>query len=137
MADVTFTGTSAIVDNIKYVATRRAGEALSQFDIVYIDATDGNRVKKADADASASAVAYGMVLHSCADEMFCLVATDGATITVGGGLTANTRYVVSATAGKLAPQADLLSGDYISEVCFANSTTELKLDINNTGNTVA
>jgi len=136
MADVTFSG-NAVVNNIKYVEVRVAGGTITKHQIVYIDTSDNNEVKPTDADASASAVAYGMALHAAASGEFVLVAKNGATITVGGGLTANTRYVVSTTAGAIAPQADLGSGDYITEVAFANSTTELVLDINATGNTVA
>jgi len=134
MANVTFTGV-AIPDNKANMACRVAGGTIAKHDIVYIDATDANSVKPADASAAATAVAYGMALHAASDGEYVLVATNGATVTVGGGLTANTRYVVGGDAGKIEAQSGLSGGEYICELGFANSTTELYIDIYYSGNT--
>ena len=132
MADITFSGVST-PDSKSYVEIRVAGGTIAKHDWVYIDTSDNNKVKAADADASASAVVLGMALHAASSGEYVQIAKHGATVTVGGGLTAKTFYYLSTTAGGTAPIADLSSGDYISQVCFATSTTELIIDINNTG----
>jgi hypothetical protein len=134
MANVTFTGV-AIPDNKSNMSCRVAGGTIAKHDVVYIDTSDSNSVKPADASASASAYAYGLALHGASDGEYVLVATNGATVTVGGGLTANTRYVVGGDAGKIEPQSGLSGGEYICELGYANSTTELYIDIYYTGNT--
>ena len=132
MAPITYSGV-ATPNSMALVKIRVAGGAIDKHDLVYIDATDNNKVKAADNDAAASAVLYGMALHAASTGEFVLIAIDGAVVTVGGGLTAQTTYYASSTAGKTAPLGDLASGDYISRFCFASTTTQLTIDINNTG----
>ncbi len=134
MANVTFTGV-AIPDNKSNMAIRVAGGTIAKHDVVYIDTSDANSVKPASASSSATDYAYGIALHAASDGEYVLIATNGATLTVGGGLTANTRYVVGADAGKIEPQSSLSGGEYICELGYANSTTELYIDIYYTGNT--
>jgi hypothetical protein len=132
MTAITFSGAST-PDSKSGVKIRVAGGTISKHDWVYIDTTDNSKVKAADADVEASAVVYGMALHDAVSGEFVMIAIDGAVVTVGGGLTAKTFYYLGTTAGETVPLGDLSSGDYISQVCFANSATELVIDINNTG----
>lgn len=132
MTAVTFSGVST-PDSTKNVEIRVAGGTIAKHDAVYIDTSDNNKVKAAVASAEASAAAYGMALHAASSGEYVLVAKNGATVTVGGGLTAKTRYVVGGTAGEIELQSDLSGGEYITEFCFANSTTELIIDIRATG----
>jgi hypothetical protein len=91
---------------------------------VYKDTTDSNHLKAADADAAASAVLAGVALHGAADGQPLTYAKPGATIDWGATLTKATLYVVSTTAGGVAPAADLGSGDYITGLCIGNGTAE-------------
>ena len=137
MADVTFSGISTPANKAN-VVIKSAGGSISKHDWVYIDTANNGVVKQAQADGTElEGTVYGMALHAASSGEFVLIAIHGAVVMVGGGLTANTRYVLSETAGATAPQGDLTSDSYISEVCFALSTTSLKIDINNTGNQVA
>jgi hypothetical protein len=132
MADITFSGVSTPGSKAKTI-TEVAGGTIAKHDWVYRDTADNNKVKAADNDAVASAVVLGMALHAAASGEFVLIAVDGATVTVGGGLTAKTTYYLSGTAGATAPLADVTSGKYISRVGIATATTTLLIDINNTG----
>lgn len=132
MTAVTWSG-AAIPNSQKYLRICKAGGSGSKHDLVYRDTTDNNKIKAADNGAAATAKVYGMALHDFVSGEYVLVATDGATITVGGGLTAKQRYCLGGTAGESELQSDLSVGEYITEVFFSNSTTELTLDINETG----
>jgi len=130
MATVTFSG---VATPDKKPTVRIAGGTIGKHAAVYIDTTDNNKVKEAAAGAAATAVVYGIALHAASSGEYVLVATDGTTLTVGGGLTAKTRLVVSGTAGDIELQSDLTGGEYISEVGYATATTTLVIDINVTG----
>jgi hypothetical protein len=130
MADVTYSG---VATPDKKPTVRIAGGTIAKHDLVYVDTSDSNKVKAADNDAEATAVLYGMALHAASSGEYVLVATNGMTVTVGGGLTAKTEYYASGTAGATAPIADVTSGKYISRIGFATATTALKIDINNSG----
>jgi len=132
MAAITWSGVST-PDNPKHVQIRTAGGTIAKHDMVYIDTSDNNKVKAADNGAAATAVVYGMALHAASSGEKVLVATNGAEITVGGGPTAKTRYVLGGTAGETELQSDLSGGEYITEVLFAESTTVVVIDIRVTG----
>lgn len=134
MTNVTFTGV-AIPSNKTQVSYRKAGASISKHDVVYIDSSDANSVKPASASSASSAHAYGLALHDASTDELVLIATHGATVTVGGGLTENTRYVVGGDAGAIEPQSGLSSGEYICELGYAKSSTSLYIDIYYTGNT--
>ena len=132
MTAITWSGV-ATPDSQKNVVVRVAGGTIAKHDLVYIDTSDNNKVKVADNGAAATAVVYGMALHAASSGEYVLIATNGARLTVGGGPTAKTRYVLGGTAGESELQSDLSGGEYITEVLLALSTTEIEIDINVTG----
>jgi hypothetical protein len=136
MSDITYTGKST-PSNKADIEVRVAGGTIVKHDWVYADTTASNKVKQCDNDATATAKALGMALHAAVSGEYVLVAKNGARVTVGGGMTAKTFYYLSGNVGKTAPLADLLSGDYITPVCFAESTTVLVVDIHDTQITVS
>jgi hypothetical protein len=69
-------------------------------------------------------------LHAAASGQPIRYQTSG-TITVGGTMTAGKIYVASATAGGIAPSADLTTNWRTSIIGVATSTTVLTLGINN------
>lgn len=108
------------------VETMRAGEgSLTKGMAVYRDTSDGMRVKKADADAQASAKFAGILLTAGGDEDDVLVLTEGDLVC--DGLTQGTPYFVHTTAGGIGPIGDLSSGDYVSFVGIAISSTLLRV----------
>lgn len=130
MVDLTVTAASVIPGaNAKRTSgIIGTGVTVTAGQSVYIDPAD-NRVKLADADAVTSAAAAGIaelgggpgqeipILYEDDD------LTPGATLAVGG------TYVVSTTAGGIAPIADLASGDFPTHLFIATSTTKAKLKV--------
>lgn len=104
--------------------TRTAGGTITAGMPVYSDATDSGKIKPADADAEASAAVVGIALNAAGDGQPVTYALPGSVINWGATLTKNTYYVVSTTAGGVAPSADLASGDYISLCCVGNGTAQ-------------
>lgn len=135
MADVT-TGTSAV---LRGGATTDgiAGAAIAANQSVYLDTTQTPpKWELADADAVASAGrdGLGIALNAAADGGHLRVAVSEGELTMSGAtLVVGQAYVVSATAGGIAPYSDLLSGDYVSILGVASAATKLKLNIWATG----
>src|SRR5215216_1090446 len=112
MADLSITAASVAQSTGATTSDGTAGATVTAGQPVYQDAADGNQWKPADGNASlAIATVIGIALHASLDNQPLRVQTGGdivigATITVGGV------YVLSATAGGIAPVADLASGNF-------------------------
>ncbi len=108
-----------------------AGIAITEGKSVYKDPTDG-KIKLADADLSqAAAEGIGVAVSSASGvDQPVEYAIDG-DLTFNAGLTAGTVYVVSATAGGIAPTADMDTAStwYCTIIGVASSTTNMKLAI--------
>jgi len=133
MADLSITaanvapGTSVSKQEWTAGATITAGEA------VYIDSSDSNKAKLAQSDGtSAEAEVKGIALCGASSGQPVVIATNG-TMDLGATLTLGTIYVLSQTAGKIAPTADLASGDYTSVIGVGTAADELTLAITNSG----
>jgi len=134
MADITVTAANVVApsgqENIR-VGT--AGATITPGQALYIDLTDSNKIKLADADAStAAAVVAGVAVTGAVDTepVVYAVAGDydtGATVVKGGV------YCASATAGGIAPESDLASTWNTSIIGVASSTTNITIAINNSG----
>lgn len=99
---------------------------------VYLDSATST-IKLADCDASATtAAAVGIALHGSLAGQPITYQVSGQ-ITIGATLSAGKIYVVSATAGGIAPSADLTTGWRTSELGIAISTTILDMYIINSG----
>lgn len=116
---------------VTYGATISAGQC------VYLDAAD-NKYKLCDNNLSlAAATIKGVAITPGVDAGYGLVATGGSIILVGTTAAVGETYFAGATAGEIIPDADLATGNYISRVGTASSTTQLKLAIEATGITHA
>lgn len=133
MADLTITAASVSLSSGTSVEGT-AGETITAGQSVYRDASDSNKIKKADANASsATATVYGIALNGASNTQPIKVATSG-TIIIGATTVKGELYVCSATAGGIAPEADLASGHYVSFLGIATDTTgTIKLGITNSG----
>lgn len=116
--------------------SKQVGEAVSVGDVVYLDSATSKRLK-ADASASASAAATHLCLTAADADgystMLVLDSTSGLQIDLGVTLTVGTTYVVSATAGKIAPEADLASTEHVTHLGVASTTALLDLNLNVSG----
>ena len=130
MTDLTITAA-----NVSGVASGRgkAGEAIAAGQPV---ALVGGSLMLADADGGASATAdlrkpVGVALNNAASGQPVAYASD--VVTLGAVLTAGTEYWLSATAGGIAPRADVTTGMTPVLLGVATSTSKLKLALINAG----
>jgi hypothetical protein len=125
-ADLSITAASVIPGaRAKYVQGQTiAGATITAGQLVYL-ALDG-LYKLADANASAAtANVVGYAANSASTGQFVGVVMEDDDFTVGATLsTAASIYVLSGTAGGIAPSADLASGMYPTVVLISKSTTK-------------
>ena len=109
------------------------GSTVVPGNLLYLDTTD-NKYKLADADVSeTTAGASAIAVTPGSDTDNGIVITSGSVILVGATLTIGGAYVVSATAGAIAPEADLTTNDYVTRIGTAATTTRLDLTFTATG----
>lgn len=121
------TGLTALTERGTAGATVTAGQP------VYVDAADGNSLKPADANASATtAAAVGIALHAALDGQPLEYITAGP-LALGAILTQGLWYVVSATAGGICPTADLASTHFSTLLGYAHSTSVLVVVVKASG----
>jgi len=131
MADLTQT-----VANVRrQITTQRgsgtAGESISAGMPIYRLSTD-NKWYKAGNGSATLADAGGIALTNAdVDEILDYAISGG--INVGATLTLAEIYVLSDTVGKIAPASDLGSGDFVTILGVASSTSQLELNLNSSG----
>jgi hypothetical protein len=132
MADLSQTAASvAPGSNAKIDHTKTAGATMTAGTPVYIDSADG-KAKKADNNVSAAlANVYGILLNGCSDGQPCAIQTEG-DINLGATLTVGETYILSATAGAIAPMGDI-STNYVTILGVARTAALLQLKINAAG----
>jgi hypothetical protein len=88
----------------------------------------------ADANASSTAAAASAIaITPGVDAGYGLIAEIGSIILVGTTMVVGTTYVASRNAGGIMPNADRLTGDYITTLGTASTSTQLNLAIISTG----
>lgn len=112
-----------------------AGATITAGQVVYQDSAD-LKAKLADCDgAAALAVVVGIALNGAAANQPVRVITSG-DLDVGATLTVGEIYVLSGTAGGIAPEGDLANPDKVSVIGVGTAADNLKLKIFNSGATV-
>lgn len=111
MADLAITAAQVLVTSDTVTASGTAGATITAGQPVYLDAAD-SKYKLADANASSTtAAAVGIALHASLDGQPIKIATGGdLTLGAGAAPAVGTTYVLSATAGGIAPNVDAASG---------------------------
>lgn len=109
---------------------QKAGVAITAGQLVYLDATS-NTIKLADANASATtSQVLGYAANTAAIGQYVVVITEDDDYTPGATLSTSAPiYVVSATAGGIAPSADITTGYYPTIVMVAKSATKASFKI--------
>lgn len=117
--------------NAVIVRDKLSGATITAGMPVYIDAADG-LVKIADNNVSAAlATTVGIALVGASSGQPIVYQTEG-DINLGATLTVGEVYIVSATAGAIAPIGDV-STNYVSVLGVARTAALLQLKINNAG----
>lgn len=130
MADLAPTAANVVKQSTTTVGSGIAGETITAGMTVYLKSSD-SRYWKADANVTnAEAVVAGVALNSCSAGQPISFATGG-TITLGTVTAGSAGVVVaqSTTAGGLAPDGDIASGNYYTLIGILVSATELKIGI--------
>lgn len=133
MADITITAASVVAGSNSRAETGSAGEAVTAGQALYKSPTT-NLWMKADSNSAtvAARTPSGIALNGAATGQPVSVHKSG-DITIGATLTANTPYFLSDTAGGICPLADVGTGEYLTEIGIAKSTTVLAVNFISTG----
>ncbi len=122
MADLVVTATSVLKGANATLGSGIAGEALTAGKAVYLKASDSRYyLAQCDGTAEESTVA-GIALHAAGVAQPIQFQTGG-TMNIGATTAKTTAYVLSAAAGGIAPQADLVGTNRIVYVGYATDTT--------------
>lgn len=113
-----------------YMQRGTAGAAITAGQVVYKDAN--NLLQLSDANNTSADEVVGIALHTSAANQP-LVYVTGGNLTVNAVLTAGNRYIVGTTAGSIAAIADSTTGWRVMDIGYATTTTNLVLDITDTG----
>lgn len=134
MADLTVTAASVLwTSGTK--ETGIAGASVTAGQAVYIDTANSNVLKLAQSDGTTlEAAAAGIALHAAGTGQPLVYAGNGSVINIGATTTKATTYMVSAAAGGVAPQADLVSTNKITRLGYATDAVgAFVVDIRATG----
>jgi hypothetical protein len=131
MADITITAGNVLASSDATIEHGRAGATITAGQVVSLNTTTGKYVL-ADADGAAGIDRpRGLALNNAADgQPLAIVKSGDVTL---GGMTAGVTYYLSPSPGGIAPRADVLTGDIVSVLGVAKSTTVLALDIQYSG----
>lgn len=128
MADVAVTATSVVPASDTLYADGILGATVTAGQTVYLDSAT-NTYKLADADlSSAAAATAGIAMNGGATGQPVKVAVGGS-INPGFTVGIGSIYIQSATAGGIAPVADLASGGYPVIVGIGTTASNLKLSM--------
>ncbi len=128
MADLTITAANVKKGTGAVLETGIAGVAVTAGQPVYKDASNSNKFGLSDCNSATSAQrsVYGIAMHAAgADQP--LVVQKGGQITIGATVVPGTVYCVSGTPGGIRPVADNTSGDFVSLIGVAVSTTVIDM----------
>lgn len=132
MADLSITTANVGVSSNAITSIVQVGETVTAGQAGYKKSLDG-LYYKADANASsATAAALGVFLSGASTNGYALFCTAGNYL-AGATLTVGETYVVSATAGGIAPIADVTTGWYVTILGVASSSSILQLNVFRSG----
>jgi hypothetical protein len=120
MADLTITGSDVQWQSGPVLGDQPAGGTIAAGNAVYLH-SGTLKWLRAQADGTADeagASGYGIALNASFSNGRLNVAVNGAIVALGTG-TAGSLYVISATAGAIAPYADIsTTGHYLTPLCL-------------------
>lgn len=136
--DVSITSTAVVPSTAAVVRTWTAGAAITAGKLVYFSATDF-KLYLADCDSATAAVrdCYGIALTSSAAGAPCTVCLEDPALTLGGTTANGTVYCLSATAGGVAPLADITTGGYVTVIGVGSTTSVIAFRAKGIRSTVA
>ena len=134
MADIVVTAANVLASGQASKETGVAGVAVTAGQPVYKETgTDLFKLTDCDSATVEARNFYGMTLNAAGVGQPVSVAKSDPDFTPGATLTKGSRYYASGTAGGIAPEADLASGDHVVLIGVASSTTKLVMKPLNSG----
>lgn len=133
MADQSITAANVLASTSALIRRGFAGAALTRGQPVYLDSAASYVGKLADADAEATAEVVGIALQDVASGQPFDYAVEDPDFTPGFTATVGVHYYLSTTAGGICLRSDVGTGDYVSALMIATSTTKVNLKIHNSG----
>jgi hypothetical protein len=131
MADLTITAANVIAGSGADVTRGIAGATVTAGQAVYLDTASTGKWLLADSDAASAitrgSASFGVALNGASNGQPLAVQTGG-DITIGATMTAGVAYYLSDAPGAICPFADLATGDYVTLIGIAKSTTVLAID---------
>lgn len=135
MANLSITAASVLQgSNAQISYGKLAGTTITAGQLVYLNSATG-KYELADANTVGQAQVKGVALHAALAGQP-LAIQYGGRYYVGATVALGTTYALSATAGAIAPLADLVTGDYATHLGIAVSTTEIDIKINASGSLI-
>jgi hypothetical protein len=128
-ADVSITSTSVAPSSSAKMRVYKAGAAITAGKLVYLEAST-QTVKLADADSATAEArtAIGIATATAATGGLVPVCYKDSAFVIGGTVSNGAVYILSATAGGLAPVADLTTGWYAQVAGLGASTTTISFN---------
>ncbi len=126
MADLSVTAGSVIPGTGAQYERATSGATITAGQLLYKDTSDSNKAKLADCDAEASAVLWGVAMNGASSGQKVTIQTAG-DFNPGATATIGEVYVVSSTAGGIAPIGDLLTGDYVTILGVATTASNISM----------
>jgi hypothetical protein len=124
MADISITAASVIPSVNAETVRKNAAETITAGQVVYLN-TSG-LVAKADANLSAAAATvYGIAANGGGTGQLITVVKKDPALVIGATIAIGDVLVLSATAGGIAPAADLATGHYATVLGVGISTTAI------------
>lgn len=127
MADLSITAASVIASSAARRISKAAASTITAGQVVYLNSS--GTVAPADANASAATAAVlGIAENGGGAGQRISVITKDPALVIGATVAVGDILVLSATAGGIAPAADLTTGHYATVLGVAVSTTAINFD---------
>ncbi len=134
MVDIAVTPAQVQPTDGQPTMTRIAGEDIDAGETMYLNATDDKWYLGDADDTEAKAAVKAIALNTGAAGQAVEGQTDGpCTVGAGAALTVGEIYVQSGTPGKIAPEGDLASSDYVTVLGVGKTASVLDLNIHVSG----
>lgn len=131
MADLSITAANVAKGSSGIPKVGTAGATITAGQTIYLDSATG-KMKLSQNTSATLADVKGVSLNGASDEQPVSYLEEG-DIDLGVTLTVGEIYVLSATAGGIAPEADNGSGEFVTILGVASAADNLKLKINASG----
>jgi hypothetical protein len=124
-ADISITAASVVPSASAKFATKTAGATITAGQVVYEDTSDSNKVKLADTDSATALarVVFGIAAGGAAAGQPVRIIREDPALTLGAVVAIGDIIILSGTAGAICPSTDAATGDYVTFLAVATSTT--------------